>query len=372
MGKSEEFIERARKVHGMKYDYSMAKYEKSSKKVLIKCPKHGNFWQSPSHHLRGQGCPACKKEKMIFRKKYTTSDFIEKAKGVHGEKFDYSKVNYEKSSKKVCIICPVHGEFWQCPTEHFNYGCPKCGKTQRLTLDEFIEKAKMMHGDKYDYSNVEYKNNKTKVCIICPKHGEFWQRPDMHLKGQGCVSCSREKNGLKKRKSNEDFINEARNVHGNRYDYSKVEYKDSKTKVCIICPIHGEFWQLPHNHLHKNGCKKCAVSKLENDVIELLGENGIQFTFRERKLPWLNGLELDFYLPEHHTAIECQGVQHFVKQHFFEPLEVVQERDKRKHDLCERNGIKLLYYSDLNIEYPYPVYEDKKRLLKDIINGKKW
>jgi hypothetical protein len=107
---------------------------------------------------------------------------------------------------------------------------------------------------------------------------------------------------------------------------------------------------------------------LENDLIELFKNENIDYIFRERKLPWLKGLELDFYLPQYNIGIECQGIQHFKKSHFFEPLETVQERDIRKLELCKKNGVKLLYYSNLGIKYPYSVYENKKELLKEIKN----
>ena len=198
----------------------------------------------------------------------TTEQFIEEARQVHGDKYDYSKVNYINNSTKVCIICPEHGEFWQRPNDHLSgQGCPACGKEKcaddsRLTSEQFIEKARKVHGDKYDYSKVEYINARTKVCIICPEHGEFWQKPNDHLSGQGCPFCA----GNVKLTS-EQFIEKAMQVHGDKYDYSKVEYVNSATNVCIICPEHGEFWQKPSNHLIGKGCCACAVAnaKLTNE-----------------------------------------------------------------------------------------------------------
>ena len=177
-------------------------------------------------------------------------DFFIKAKIKHNNKYDYSKVDYINSRTKICIICPKHGEFWQTPANHLHgCGCPKCkndkiGNNRRLTLFQFIEKAKQIHGDKYDYSKVEYVNNSTKVCIICTEHGEFWQTPGNHLHGCGCPKCS----SLPKKNTN-DFIKEAKLIHQNKYNYSKVEYVNAQTKECIICPEHGEFWQTPHKHL---------------------------------------------------------------------------------------------------------------------------
>jgi hypothetical protein len=132
-------------------------------------------------------------------------------------------------------------------------GCPICGGTKKSTKEDFITKAKEIHGDKYDYSKVDYKNNKTEVCIICPIHGEFYQTPKNHLSGRGCPKCSGNKKYTK-----EDFVQESSKVHGYKYDYSKVVYKNNKTDVCIICPIHGEFYQAPKNHLSGQGCPICA------------------------------------------------------------------------------------------------------------------
>ena len=263
---TEEFIARAKQVHGDKYDYSLVEYVNAHTKIKIICPVHGVFEQTPDGHLK-HGCSKCS-----GNAKMNTVLFIEKAKQVHGNKYDYSKVVYKNTSTKVCIICPEHGEFWQTPNSHLNgAGCNQCCKNAKVTYDEFITKAKEVHGDKYDYSKVKYVNVSTKVCIICPEHGEFWQTPSQHLSGRGCQKCGYnqvwEKRG---RTTTEDFIKRAREVHGNKFDYSKTVYKDTKTEVCIICPEHGEFWQKPEVHLtSKNGCPKCyGKNKTTEDFIK--------------------------------------------------------------------------------------------------------
>ena len=195
-------------------------------------------------------------------KKKTTIEFIEEAKNVHGDKYDYSKVEYINKNTKVCIICPEHGKFWQRPSDHLQgAGCYKCGrkncKGKKVTTKDFIENAVKLHGNKYDYSKSEYIDSKTKICIICPEHGEFWQLPTAHLQGQGCPKCKKYKIG-KNKYNTKIFIEKSKLIHGNKYDYSKVNYIDSLTKVCIICPEHGEFWQEPNSHLRGFGCKKCA------------------------------------------------------------------------------------------------------------------
>ena len=185
---TEEFIRRAKEIHGDKYDYSKVEYVNCETKVCIICPEHGEFRIRPTKHLSGKGCQQC-----VHRSyKYTTSEFIEKAREFHGDKYDYSKVKYVNQSTKVCIICPEHGEFWQFPNNHLNgFGvCPKCSRRERLTTEEFIRKAKEVHGDKYYYNKVKYTNTKTNVCIVCPEHGEFWQNPVSHLRGNGCSICN--------------------------------------------------------------------------------------------------------------------------------------------------------------------------------------
>ena len=202
-------------------------------------------------------------------KKITTEEFIEQARKIHGDKYDYSKVKYMSSRSKVCIVCPIHGEFWQIPYSHLRgIGCPSCGGTKKMTTEGFIEKARKVHGDKYDYSKVEYVNSQTKVCIICPIHGEFWQNPNNHINlKQSCYKCKGLVHDL------EDFIKKARKVHGNKYDYSKVEYKGAKGRVCIICPKHGEFMQTSNDHLNGNGCQKCACEHVWDSRGRITTEN---------------------------------------------------------------------------------------------------
>ena len=270
----EKFIEKAKEVHGNKYDYSKVEYINSQTKVCIICKKHGEFWQKPNSHLLGCGCNKCAIEKKSKLATKTTDSFIERAKKLHGDKYDYSKVEYKGKDIKVCIICPKHGEFWQMPHNHLNgAGCPKCkneyiSKKYSDTTETFIEKAKKVHGDKYDYSKVNYINSQTKVCIICPEHGEFWQRPNNHLNGWGCSKCS----GSEK-KTTKTYIEQAKLVHGDKYDYSELEYINNKTKVQIICKEHGVFETYPNNHLYMGiGCPKCTIYKLEKKVMDMLDE----------------------------------------------------------------------------------------------------
>ena len=235
MDKKEKFIEKARKVHGDKYDYSKVIYNNCKERVCIICPQHGEFWQTPDNHINAkQGCPKCGREKAIANETLTSEKFIEKARKIHGDNYDYSKVKYVDNKTKVCIICPQHGEFWQTPANHTNIrlkqGCPKCkfeklSEIQRMTKEEFISKAVKVHGNKYDYSQVIMNGLHNKVKIYCKKCGKyFYQEANSHLYARGCPNC------LNKNLTTSTIVTMFKNVHGNKYDYSKVDYKTMKTK----------------------------------------------------------------------------------------------------------------------------------------------
>ena len=207
-----------------------------------------------------------------------TKYFINKAKQIHNNKYDYSKSNYIKSSEKLEIICPIHGSFWQRANRHLQGdGCPYCGGTKKLTTEEFIKKAQKVHNNKYDYSESEYINNSKPLKIICPTHGDFWQIPYHHLEGVGCPKCY----GNKKL-TTEEFIKKARVIHGNKYDYSESEYIGNNKKLTIKCNSCGNiFEQEPNNHLSDHGCPYCLhkISRQEKFIAEL-----IQKFIEEKKL----------------------------------------------------------------------------------------
>jgi hypothetical protein len=178
----------------------------------------------------------------------------------------------------------------------------------------FIEQAYILHGQKYDYSKIEYKRTDQPVCIICPKHGEFWQLPKLHKKGNGCPQCFRESRRL----TNDLFIEKSRKIHGQKYDYSKIEYKTAHDNVCIICPKHGKFWQRANNHLNGAGCQKCGESKGETQIRIWLENNHVDFRqqwcLENCRNPETSALfRFDFYLPSLNTIVEYDGEQHFEK-----------------------------------------------------------
>ena len=255
---TDEFIEKSIKVHDNKYDYSSVVYISASDKIVIKCKKHGIFEQTPNSHLCGRGCDKCKNEDISDRFKSNKQEFENKAINIHGNKYDYSKVEYVNSQTKVIITCKIHGDFEQIPNSHLQgNGCNKCAGNLITTQDEFINFANQIHQNAYNYSNVKYINSKTNVLITCKIHGDFEQTPSIHIhKKAGCYKCA----GKLSTNQNE-FITIANKIHKNTYDYSKVEYVNSQTKVIITCKIHGDFEQIPNSHLQGNGCNECGKNR---------------------------------------------------------------------------------------------------------------
>lgn len=249
-----DFIQKALVLFGNIYDYSKVYYVNNHTKVIIICKKHGEFEQIPNSHLSKQGCYKCAIEKNADNNRSNTKDFINKALEIHQNKYDYSKVVYENTQKYVTIVCKHHGDFFQKPGCHLSgHGCQKCGGSIKKTTAQFINDSNVIHNSKYDYSKTDYVNTHFKVTIICKEHGEFLQIAKLHIKGHGCPSCSN-----CKRKTTQSFIEECKLVHGQRYDYSKVVYKNTLGRVAIICKEHGEFEQIAMSHLIGQGCPRCG------------------------------------------------------------------------------------------------------------------
>ena len=269
------FIKKSKEIHGEKYDYSKVEYENNLKEVIITCPIHGDFKQLPKVHKRGSGCRDCGIIERGNKRRKDKDTFIEEAQKIHGDTYDYSKVEYKTTDENVIIICKEHGEFRQTPSSHLNRksGCPTCSTIINAikltkTTAKFIEDATKIHGNTYDYSKVEYKSAREPVIIICKEHGEFPIAPNQHLsKKQGCRRC-----GIKKITNTMEFIEEAQKIHGDTYDYSKVEYKTSMKPVTLICKKHGVFPIRPNNHITSQmGCFICGHNMnilSTNDFIE--------------------------------------------------------------------------------------------------------
>ena len=188
----QDFVDRARAVHGDRYGYAFSVYQGNHVKLMIHCREHGFFEQVPSSHFSGSGCPNCAETIRNNKKRLSLSEFINRANVVHKNKYDYSLVNYSNNNTKVKIKCKTHDVFEQTPGNHLSgVGCPNCSGTKKYTRESFIQKARMFHGDKYDYSNTVYESVHIKVKIVCTEHGEFTQRPSDHFKGKGCPGCAK-------------------------------------------------------------------------------------------------------------------------------------------------------------------------------------
>lgn len=355
--------------------------------------------------------------------------FIEKANAIHNFKYNYDKVSEEFKTHvdKILITCHKHGDFNQTAHNHMQgQGCPLCGKellskSLKLTNKQFIDKSNKIHNNKYDYSKSTYYSGNEKVYIICPTHGEFWQTPNMHYKN-GCSKCLiDDKMKIKKQNfinecnlihdkkynydnvnyngmydkiniicpehgefmqlpvnhlynkqgcpkcncevNNEnDFIKKSLLVHNGKYKYDNVVYKTTNGKVNIICPIHGEFSQTPHHHLKGSGCPICNESKLEKKVCDFLDKNNVNYE-RQKKFNWLGMQSLDFYLTDYNIVIECQGEQHFKPVKYF-------GGNNRYIDTINRDLKKkiLCENNKLNIFYIYDLEHKKYINNNDIVS----
>ena len=340
---TDEFINKAKSVHGEKYDYSKVVYTKSREKVEIMCKEHGSFWQTANDHLSGKGCSKCAGN-MIKTTNEVVEDFVE----VHDDKYDYSKVCYTGVFNKVEIVCEEHGSFWQTPDNHLaGKGCPKCknvviSKSKRNSFDEFVRKSRILHGEKYDYINVDVRHKK--VEIICPIHGTFVQDKSSHLLGYGCWDCGVDKRADNNSKDIYHFLEKAKVVHGDKYDYSKVVYIRSHSNVEIICRKHGSFFQSPNSHLSGACCPKCAklISKGELKLLEfiknvLIDKYGSLPEIITNKSPTFfpNKQHLDIYIPSLNIAFEYNG-------------EYWHSKEKRKDEMYHQN--KSNWCSDAGVE----------------------
>ena len=212
-------------------------------------------------------------------KKLTKEDFIKRANLIHNNKYDYSLVEYINSFTKVKIICPIHGEFEQTPSKHLSgSGCKYCCREkQKNNTEGFIKKSKSIWGDKYDYRFAKYVNSKTKIKLICNDCGNTLEQLPNNHYNFNCYFCSYIERANKSRKTQEKFILDANKIHNNKYDYSKTIYINDNSKVKIICPIHGEFEQKANNHLNGAGCPICNSPKGELQIIKYLTDKNINF-----------------------------------------------------------------------------------------------
>lgn len=226
----------------------------------------------------------------------------------------------------------------------------------------FIEKAKVLHGDTYDYTKTIYLHAMKKVIITCKIHGDFECTPNKHLTNRGCRQCGIKRTNDSKRLTTLTFIDKANTIHNKIYDYSLVEYKQSNEKVIIVCGVHGKFECTPNNHLRGKGCPICKLSKGEIKIKQWLDDNNIVYTPQKRFDDCRNKrpLPFDFYLPDHHTCIEYDGKQHFNLEGWSTDeakniirFQLLKQTEKIKDEYCSVNNIHLIripYYEFKNIE----------------------
>ena len=373
----EEFLKNARSVHGEKYDYSQVKWNKVTDKITIICPEHGPFEQAAiNHYWAKQGCPKCGLKKLGANKRHSLEEFLRLAREKHGNKYDYSLITeYKNGTTPVKIICNTCGKtFEQKPKVHIQgHGCPQCGiEKNRLnilkTQEEFIAACKETHGNKYDYSKAIYKGRHRYVTVICPIHGEFRQHAGNHMTGQGCPKCKFEEAAVRNAKSKEKFIEDARKVHGNFYNYDKVVYTNNKTNVIVSCPIHGDFEVAPQDHLYgMNGCPKCQCSKGETAIRVWLEAHEIKHDWHK---PIKSKLAIgkrkkfipDFYIESANLIIEYNGEQHYrAKKEWGGEKQLLwqQRRDAALRLYCEQEGIRL-------IEIPYTEFTNIDHIMEKI------
>ncbi len=244
---------------------------------------------------------------------HRTQQFLSKAYNVHNSTYDYSIINYVNSYTPITILCNKHGAFNQRPRTHLEgSGCPKCDiETKSTSISEFITRSNDIHNNKYQYPTLTSVRMVDMVDIVCPTHGPFVQRVGTHLSGRGCLKCS-----IKSRQSStQSFIDKAKALHGDKYDYSKVEYINAHTKVQIICPIHGPFMSDPVLHYKRTGCPQCSstYSVGNRKIQNILNLNNIPY-FEEYRFDDCRNkypLPFDFYLHTKNILIEFDGKHHF-------------------------------------------------------------
>lgn len=370
---TEEFIADARKVHGNKYDYSKVDYKGHRKPVCIICLEHGEFYQTPESHLAQRGCRKCGIEKERKNNTLTNEQFVSRAKVLHGDRYDYSDVQYINSHTKVNIKCNKCGRhFWQTPNSHLNgNNCPICGNYY-IDSDMFKKRAAKVHNNKYNYDKTIYVSANKKVLITCPIHGDFLQTPRSHTSGAGCPVCGKELNVISKRYTKDSFIKASQKVHGDKYDYSQVQYKNGFIKVLIGCRKHGYFLQQPYSHLAGCGCPKCKRSIGEDKIALYLERNGIEYEdqyliYNEDLFCKNKRIFIDFYIPWKNLFIEFNGSQHYKREKYFEERRSFEEQKNRDDAIktyCKQHGIGLL-------EIPYTKLKNIDEVLDKALKGKR-
>lgn len=317
----EEFVRRARRVHGNKYEYDRTSYQGASRKVRIKCPTHGWFKQIAYLHAKGHGCNPCGVEET--RKKLSINPWVEET-------------------------CPTHGVTYKRRKNDTDKECPRCAKERagtkhRVPFEAFLERARSRFGNRYEYDASTYNGVKQRIRIKCPAHGWFTQLGSEHLKSKtGCPRCS--KTNRYSRASQLDafvaFLARAREVHGDKYAYDDRTFMSAHVPTRIYCDEHGWFEQLPTTHVDRSGgCPRCngQISKGEEEIAALLEELGVDVVRQFR----LGGKRIDIAVPEHRLLIEHHGAIWHSDRFKHLPIE-----HQQRMLLCMERGYRLIQISD--------------------------
>lgn len=284
----------------------------------------------------------------------TKEEFIEKALKIHSDKYDYSEVEYINNSTKVKLILKETNEvFYQTPNKHLSGKSPEKRINILMTKEEFVEKSKLKHNNFYNYDLVEYNGCYEQIDIICPIHGQFKQIANSHLYGRGCNKCGRNNTISKQKMSLNDFIEKSNVIHYHRYDYTKVKLINQLSKVTIICREHGEFNQLASKHIRGQGCPKCKSSSGEYIISKILEEKNINYIKEYSFDDCLNKKKLRF---DFYIPSINTCIEYDGIQHY-EPRELfggLNEFIKTK----QRDNIKNKYCYDNNIKLLRISYRD--------------
>lgn len=271
----------------------------------------------------------------------TQDDFLNRCQERHpDEGYTYEHCHYVRSNVKVAITCPIHGDFLMQPCHFVNgEGCPKCASNHLMTQDEFIRRAREIHGDKYRYDHAVYVGWNYPITITCPIHGDFTQHCGNHLKGMGCKECMKERFSRDNKISHDDFMRQLTPIMNPLWDYSQVRYVDRLHKVKMICPKHGEFMKRPQNLLIGGGCPRCRrkVSTGERQVATWMESMGYKVVRNDRVV--IAPKELDIWAPDERVAIEYCG-------DYWHRLPGMDVTHSWKRDQCAARGIRLLFISD--------------------------
>jgi very-short-patch-repair endonuclease len=290
-------------------------------------------------------------------RRLTNKEFVKRIKKIHGDKYTYEHTKYVTTRKKVIITCPAHGKVEMRPNILLRGGiCRKCSNKKRSnSIDEFIRKSKLVHGDKYNYDKVNYVNGTTNVIITCYEHGDFEIKPRAHITGDRCKKCTI---GVRSYNTKE-FIRRAEKIHGKLYSYKDTVFKNRETPVIIECDKHGNFEQKAGIHLSGSGCPTCASSKGEIKLEQILNKHKIKYKKEYHLDDKSKQYKFDFYLQELNILIEYDGIQHFKPVKFFGGIEKLMEqkrRDEFKNELAFLHNYKL-------IRIPYSKYSNLENYL---------